>query len=171
MFQSKLLPRCFVLAVMALIAIDAWPPQSWCVRVKKPIGHVMDWIGLRQGSWAMFAPNPVVNNRWMSADIELANGQSVHWDSPIWSRASTWDKFVKFRHINYYNRVFQTWCMAGRNDFLEYLIREQDDSVDSIQLHLNRMALIMPEDGSLPVREETQWQLISEPWIGKSKTP
>lgn len=170
MVRNRLLKRYFVLAVVALVIIDAWPAQTSVLFLKKPVAQLMDIVGLRQGSWAMFTPNPVINNRWISADMHTKDGRVIHWDSPLWSRASTWDKFVQFRRINYYNRIHQTWCMAGRYDFLDYVGRTSGEELESIQLHLNRMDLIMPADGSLPLREETEWRLISEPWIGNTDT-
>lgn len=73
--------------------------------------------------------------------------------------------------MNYGNRVHQPWCLAGAKDYRDYLIRTSDEPLDSIQLYLNRLVIVMPEDGSLPPREETEWRLISEPWIGESVTP
>ncbi len=102
MAHQKILIRCFVLSILVLIVADVWPAQSWNVRIKKPIAQALDWMGLRQGSWAMFTPDPVLNNRWISAEMKTRDGQTLNWDSPLWSRASGWDKFVQFRHINYY---------------------------------------------------------------------
>ncbi len=44
-------------------------------------------------------------------------------------------------------------------------MRSSDRELESVHLHLNRMNLIMPEDGSLPPRDEVQWSLVSEPWL------
>lgn len=167
MAKPKITARYFALSIMALIALDAWPVQKWNLRMKVPVARIMDLIGLRQGSWAMFTPNPVLNNRWISADMQTKDGQTVHWDSPLWSRATGWDKFVQFRHINYYNRIFQSWCMAGARDFIKYLFKTFDQPLESVQLHINRMDLIMPEDGSLPPRDEAEWRLVSEPWLNE----
>lgn len=167
MFQRKLCIRIFVLLIASLVIIDAGPSQNWFTVIKRPAGKLLSAIELRQGSWAMFTPNPVINNRWVSAEMKTKDGRTLNWDSTLWSRATTWDKFVGFRHINYFNRCFQAWCIPGRQDFLEYLARHSGEDLQSIQLHLNRMDLIMPDDGTLPPREEAEWRLISEPWISE----
>ncbi len=171
MFTSKNLIRSFVLGLMLLIAVDSWPPHTSIVPVKAVAALIADGMGVRQGSWAMFTPNPVINNRWISAELKTKDGRIIHWDSPLWVSSNTWDKFIRFRHINFYNRVYQNWCMAGRTDFLRYVARQSGEELESIQLHLNRLELIMPEDGSFPVRDEAEWRLISEPWIGETYEP
>lgn len=167
MFSSKLLIRSFVLLIVAMIVIDAWPVQSWNLIIKRPTVKLMDMIGLRQGSWAMFTPNPVLNNRWISAEMKTKDGRTINWDSPLWSRATIWEKFVGFRHVNYFNRIFQSWCTTGGEDFLQHLARNSHEDLQSVQMHLNRMDLVMPEDGSMPPREETEWRLILEPWLAR----
>ncbi len=133
--ERKHLIRCFFVAVVVLLVVDAFPMQSWMLPVKRPVALLTDVSGLRQGSWSMFTPNPVINNRWISAEMQTKDGRKLNWDSPLWSRASTWDKFVQFRHVNYYNRVHQPWCRAGRNDFLDYIARTTGEELQSIQLH------------------------------------
>ncbi len=171
MVSSKLIPRYFVLAVCLLITVDACPLTSWNAMVKLPVARLMDWIGLRQGTWAMFAPNPVLSNRWVSAQMKTQTGQTLIWDSPLWARASIWDKFVQFRHVNYYSRINQTWCIPAAHDYLNYKFHNAPEPLESIQLNLNRMEIMMPEDGSLPPRDEAQWMLATEPWLSRSEVP
>ena len=171
MFASKLPSRIFLLIVMVLITIDVWPVQRWNRIAKQPVAQSLDMIGLRQGSWAMFTPNPVLNNRWFSAEMTTKDGKITNWDSPLWSRASVWDKFVQFRHVNYYNRVYQPWCLPGAKDYMNYRARQSAEELESIQLHQNHLELVMPEDGTLPPRDEAEWRLITEPWIGNKVIP
>ena len=170
MFKTQLIPKLFVACIMAMILIDAWPTAISLV-VKRPVAAVLDLIGLRQGSWTMFTPNPVINNRWITAEVRTKDGQMLTWDSPLWVRASVWDKFVQFRHVNYYNRIFQSWCSQAAYDFMDYRMRQCDEEPDSIQMHINRMNLVMPEDGSLPKRDEAEWSLTTEPWIREKSGP
>lgn len=171
MFKSKILPRVFILAVMVMIAADACPAPSCSLVIKKPVAQFLDLVGLRQGSWAMFTPNPVLNNRWFSAEMTTKDGKVTNWDSPLWSRATVWDKFVQFRHVNYYNRIYQPWCWRGANDYMQYRARQAGEELESIQLHQNHLDLVMPEDGTLPPRDEAEWRLITEPWVGNKVIP
>ena len=119
----------------------------------------------------MFAPDPVLNNGWFTAEIQKADGTQAQWNSPFWIESDSRDKFLRFRHLNYYNRLPSLWYHPAREDLADYLARQSDVPVDSIKLYHTRMRLIMPEDGSLPKRDEVDWMFSSEIVAKRSYAP
>lgn len=171
--SSRRLRRCavrvFVCLLIPCLALDAVPwgalpskrPKQWLSEFTKR-------TGLWQGEWAMFAPRPYVNNYWMTADIETADGLRDQWMSPYWPMESSWSKFVNFRHMNFYNRLHLPMNSVARGDFAEYLRNDYRDAsgkpqpARSARVYLNGVNMIMPDAEQLPAPEEITWVTFSE---------
>lgn len=111
----------------------------------------------------MFAPNPVLNNGWFTAEIERVDGTQTQWNSPLWSQVDIREKFLRFRYLNYFNRLASVWGDEARDDLADYLARQSETPVARMRLYHTRMRLILPDDGTLPKREEAEWMFSSEP--------
>jgi len=169
---------------LVVIAIDTAPKWRFVTPLQESIRPVLNLTGLWQGDWPLFAPNPVINNGWISAEfyassdaspVLVGDGRTLSWNSPIWSECNSWNKFYRFRHMNYFNRA----AYRGKNvvdDLADYIAREKlgpdfrlvntqltessrDEDSSSIDLRLSKNALqiVLPEDRSLPSPEETTW--------------
>jgi hypothetical protein len=158
--------RAFAIFFIAAMVIDS-APQSWrwLSGPKRAISALFNRVGLWQGEWSMFAPDPVINNGWFTAEIQNADGTSSQWNSPYWVEITNRDKFLQFRYLNYFNRLPSPWFQLAREDFADYLARKSRAPVESVRLFHTRMQLIMPEDGSLPKRDEAQWMFTSQPVV------
>jgi hypothetical protein len=155
--------RCFVLLIIAVMLIDSAPQSwSWLGGPKRAVSVVLNRIGLWQGEWAMFAPDPVLNNGWFTADIQHTDGTASQLNSPYWIQSSSRDKFLRFRYLNYFNRLPAPYYQSARDDYADYLARKSRVPVESVKLYHTRVRLIMPEDGSLPKRDEADWMFSSE---------
>ena len=106
--------RCFVALALLTIAIDTAPRSAVTNPLQDLIRPALNVAGLWQGDWPLFAPNPTINNGWLSAEFYPVGGKSpiltddgkpLGWNSPIWSEYDVWNKFYRFRHVNYFNRV------------------------------------------------------------------
>jgi hypothetical protein len=178
--------RCFVLMALIAIAIDTAPGWKFVKPLQEHLRPALSYAGLWQGEWPLFAPNPTINNSWLSAEFyvqgapKLApDGKPLSWNSPVWSSISCWTKFYRIRHINYFNRI----AYRGKNgvsDLADYLARTElgpdfhfseavtvdgvpadDAQAIELRLSMNRLQLVMPDDGSLPSPEETTWMSLS----------
>jgi hypothetical protein len=169
--------RLFVLAMSAIILIETLP-RDWGGKsiggIAQAKTHLSPWtsrLGLWQGEWPLFAPNPVLNNAWVSADIRERQGATIHWNSTYWATASSWEKFRHFRKVNYFNRMpFRGSSVAY--DFADYIARQElgrdvqavetdvngrSNATWTMQLNHNQLNMSPPNDGPLPSREETIW--------------
>lgn len=170
--------RIFVIVIMAVVFIETAPPQIAGVRqVQARLHPVLNTLGLWQGRWTLFAPNPKINNSWLSAEIYEPGGKLKEiWNSTYWAETKGWERFLGFRHINYNNRI-HTINKQAADDFADYLARQliaptahcvsPDTSTTTdgrwrIVLSRNELNISLPDDGTLPTRDETIWIVASK---------
>jgi hypothetical protein len=104
--QGRPALRIAILAVAALIAIDATPTTCALHEgLKEGIDPLTDMTGLWQGSWQLFAPNVDKQNVRVEAEVLFSDGTRARWRSPDWPRLSGWQRFVLFRHQEYYDNI------------------------------------------------------------------
>jgi len=98
--------RILIAAVGALILIDVTPSLGAVHdSLRQGIDPIMDVTGLWQGTWQLFAPNVDKMNVRVEAEIVFSDGQRAVWHSPDWPRLSSWQRFVLFRHQEYYDNI------------------------------------------------------------------
>lgn len=159
----------FLIALVADASPDELPGAGYAKQLLVPL---LNRTGLWQGQWTLFAPNPKINNAWISAEVYAPDGtQSAFWNSTYWSETSTWQRFTGFRHINYNNRI-QTQGKRAADDLADFLARSlitptavaTTDRQDTRRLVLSRTELnvVLPDDGTLPNRDETMWISTSQ---------
>lgn len=164
--------RLFALVAIFVIVLDTLPRNwDWLTSPKRSVSSVLNRIGLWQGEWPLFAPDPFINNGWFTADVRSGDGTVTQWNSPYWSEFGAWDKFVRFRHVDYFNRLTLRSNAPAADDFADYVARTSGKPVASIRLYKNQVLLQMPDDGSLPPRDEITWIFSSEPVSVRSYEP
>ncbi len=117
--------RLFFLVFAAVVVIDVAPSQwPWMRPVKQAVCPRLNYCGLWQGQWTLFAPSPILNNAWLSAEIYRPDGsQQEVWNSTYWANSSGWERFLGFRHMNYRNSMGAA-APAAANDLADYLARQ-----------------------------------------------
>ncbi|MEO8268982.1 MAG: hypothetical protein ABI557_04625 [Aureliella sp.] len=166
--------------------IDTSPSTwAWMRPVKQFVCPTLNYYGLWQGQWTLFAPNPTLNNAWLSAEVYRPDGtQQEVWNSTYWANSNAWERFFGFRRLNYANRMSAINPRAA-NDLADYLARQlishtaypiniqspdatsdnpviATQSIESIHpwrivLSRNQLKMTLPDDGTFPKREETLW--------------
>ena len=161
---KRTLIRVFALLVIFVIVLDTLPRSwGWLRPPKQMLSSVLNRVGLWQGEWPLFAPDPVINNGWFTAEVHAIDGTVTQWSSPYWSEASGWDKFIDFRHVDYFNRLTLRTNAPAADDLADYLACEANKPVARVKLYKNLVTLQMPDDGTLPPRDELGWIFNSEP--------
>ncbi len=173
--------RLFFILFLGILVIDTVPgtlvgaPQA-----KSLLSPWLNRCGLWQGQWTLFAPKPKINNSWLSAEVYAPDGtQQQFWNSTYWAETTTWERFSGFRHINYNNRI-QSQGKLAADDLADYLARElispAASAVDSsvvgpavdqagawrLVLSRSELNVVLPDDGTLPTRDETLWISTSQ---------
>ncbi|MCA9128630.1 MAG: hypothetical protein KDB22_16195 [Planctomycetales bacterium] len=178
--------RLFALVWFVALAIDVSPGQfAWCVAAKRWLSPVLNRIGLWQGEWPLFAPDPILNNAWLSADLYAPDSTLQTWNSTYWGTEGTWDKFYRFRHMNYDIRI----AFAKKpviEDFADFVARQMigpsarpvqlagssttqtEAKTWTLNLYRNVLNLSLPQDGTLPRPEEATWISSSQLLVTRS---
>lgn len=174
-FRRRCVKVFFFLLVTTLV-IDVFPrgipgskefPVVWDIKVKN--SYLVNALGIWQGEWPLFAPEPVINNGGLSAELTYDDGTIEFWESSEWSRASVLEKFTRFRHMNYYTRLGASSNYIGCSDFIDYLQRSyskrnelgQFREVVKVKIYDYRKRMIRPQDQPFPKPDETIWVSVN----------
>lgn len=116
--------KLFVATLLLVIVVQCAPRRFAAIDfAKDAIGPVARRLGLWQAEWALFAPDPQLNNAWLSAEIYAPDGTLTTWNSTYWGTASGVQKFRDFRMLNFGNRLSRRDPLA-RDDFADYIARQ-----------------------------------------------
>ena len=127
--------RWFVALWGLAIAVDTLP-TSWksLQPIKTPVNTALNALGLAQGDWQLFAPNPILRNGTVVAEVTDSQGQMAIWSSPDWSRSSTWQKFYRFPEMNYFHNISNNLdACADLADYLQQAIPEREEAVPTLR--------------------------------------
>ncbi len=157
-FRRRAARVMFCIAV-AVILLDIIPPTwQWFSPPKLWLSNVLNRVGLWQGQWTMFAPDPILTNASLSAEFEDQDGNTTYWDSPDWKHVGTFEKFYRFRYMNFYNRVHLDGNTPAMKDFCDYIARNESKSpVVRLMIFRNSITTLAPDDGSIPNRNDVIW--------------
>jgi hypothetical protein len=119
-------------------------------RVREWFDPVLDFTGLWQGEWELFAPSPDHVNLRIGATIGWQGFESTEWMQPDWHNMSSWDRTRYFRQMSYYDNLARTENDQALVAFCRHLAREQSAQTDkrltSITLFLQRDVIAPPDE-------------------------
>lgn len=150
--------RCLVVLFLVGCVIDGLPHEwKWGAIPKACVDPIWQRLGLWQGQWSMFTPHPVLNNGWTEVEWVDTDQNRHVWSSPDWKAASGWEKFYRFRHVNYFNRL--DGRPAADEGLLDYIVREESKGqpVTRAQLFQYRRILLRDWEAPLPTMAESTW--------------
>ena len=110
-FSSRLRLRAcnlLIAAVLALILLDGLPTTPEPLRAL--IDPAVDRLGIWQGPWHLYSPNPDGQNHRFRAEITYRDGTKHEWRSPGWRDYSPGERFLKHRESEYLDHV---WGVAN----------------------------------------------------------
>lgn len=171
-----------------------WPENSTCRKLQNRLNGTLSRIGIWQGDWRMFAPDPAMSMSRISAEFAADDRQVITWESPAWRSMSIARRFRHFREINYFDRLLYPRHVVAIGDFGEYLFRtcqtpanpatrrlgetisvtsaeNKDIERDTIKFFKQSLRLVPPDDGVFPSLEEATWMSSSEPISSWSVSP
>lgn len=121
---KRRLTSVFLGAWLLLLFVDALPRTSLIhQRLKNWVDPLLDVTGLWQGTWQLFAPEADKIDVRVTAEISYADGSTRSWESPDWRNLSSWQKFVSFRSMEYYDAVRRNDNSAAWDSLVDYLTR------------------------------------------------
>ncbi len=147
--RTRIAIKLFVLVLGTVVAIDTAPvgmvasdgPFGLVYELKVRLRPYLRAVGLWQGEWQLFAPDPVLSNNWWTIEAkgklaaELANEDGIYvagtqpneqfsWNTPFWGEVSALEKTFKRRHVSYFRRMSDFPRMVVR-DYMDYWVRQR----------------------------------------------
>ncbi|MGB0581521.1 MAG: hypothetical protein ACPGVU_17630 [Limisphaerales bacterium] len=140
----------FIVCIIALFTIDGMPDFITShVMLRDNLNPILKKIGLWQGPWDLFAPEPDKENIRITAEVIYADGGVFKWSSPDWRKKSRWYLVRHYRRQEYYDNARRdvnqpAWPALARH--VLQLAAEQPVSDDSpAQISLTRHWWIAPD--------------------------
>lgn len=151
--------RIFVLVSGIAIVLETLP-WRWMQNVPfRSVVHTgLDYMGVSQGDWPLFAPDPKLRNTSISAEALDHRGTLAYWNSPDWKNESIASKFYYARRMNYYQRVgHHPIASEGFADYLLRAIPARETTTPAIRWSKD-FELLPPEPIQAPVVEIKLYQ-------------
>jgi len=106
----------FIAVVLAVVAIDTLPQSPTALHER-----LTPWLlrlGVNQGMWNLFAPEPDRVNTRLTADVTYRDGEKREWRGPSWNEVSIWQKWAGHRHVEWFDHgilpnnapAWEPWC-------------------------------------------------------------
>lgn len=108
--------NAFIALIVAIIVIDTLPQSPGAVR--RSLTPLLTRLGINQGYWDLFAPEPDRANTRIKAEITYRDGEKRTWNGPDWSTVSIWEKWAGHRRFEWYDHAvlrsaapaWESWC-------------------------------------------------------------
>jgi hypothetical protein len=105
--------------------IDTYPaPGAAWKNLQNGVDPLLDFTGLWQGSWDLFAPEVDRQNHHIEVIALQSDGNRTVWRSPEWRNLSCFQTFVRIREVEFYDRIRHDWNSPAWPAFADYARRE-----------------------------------------------
>ena len=139
----RIFTNIFLLTVIPLLIIDTFPfgdvglvHLETVSLLQEKISPYLYRLGLHQGVWSVFAPEPLRTNQRLSATLRYSDGQEKIWNSPDWTEMSWWEWKHNYRMVQYFRAV--VWPAMRDQQVYKPLI-----------LHLAKTQTVLDSEGDL----------------------
>jgi len=171
--------RLFVAGVLFVLAHETIPWGAEHRLTPSPLTKLINYAGLWQRPWNMFAPDPLRTSTWISAKLIDKNNQSFEWSSPQWAGVGPAEKFYRFRYFNYFNCFESPLNPLVIDDLADHLQRTLPtteasfaaEDVREVKFSLKMMRILLPQDGTLNPRAETYRMFSDQPLATQTYSP
>jgi hypothetical protein len=157
------LPRfavnAFIAVALAVMAIDMLPQSPDALHMA--LNPWLVRIGLNQGMWNLFAPDPDRVNTRLRAEITYRDGEKREWRGPDWAKFSGWEKWVGHRRFEWYDHIVLQNNAGALESWCRYLARtERPDLPDADR---GAEVRVIYQQAEIPSAELRPWPSIREP--------
>jgi hypothetical protein len=113
-------------------------------------------LGLQQGAWTLFAPEPDRINSRLRVEITYRDGRQIVWTSPDWRGEPAYRRWLSHRRFEWLDHlipqgrpsVWEAWC--------RYLVKTQRaDLEDPVR---GARVRVIHEEAIVPLAEERPWK-------------
>jgi hypothetical protein len=147
-----------IVAILLLVAIDTFPQSPTALRLA--IAPMMVRLGINQGEWNLFAPDPDRVNTRLKAEITYRDGEHRTWLEPDWPRVSPWGKWLGHRHMEWCESIASQGGAPAWEPWCRHLARSQrpdwEDADRGAQVR------VIYHEALIPTAENRPWRSIRE---------
>jgi hypothetical protein len=148
-----------IAALFALILIDALPLSP--LALHHAIQPIVQRLGIQQGKWNMFTPEPDSINHRLRAEITYRDGQKAVWQTPEWRSQRPWQRWIGNRHQEWHDRMLTQEAAPAWEAWARSLARSlRPDLTDADR---GAEVRITYQEAPIPPAEERPWTTWREP--------
>lgn len=151
--------NAFIAVILVIIAIDITPQSPGALSAA--IAPLAARLGINQGPWALFAPEPDRVNTVLKAEITYRDGEKREWLGPDWRKVSAWKKWVGHRHREWYDHMATQAASSAWEPWCRHLAREMRPDL----AHADRGAevRVIYREATIPAAELRPWNSFHTP--------
>lgn len=151
--------NAFIVAFLLALAIDVLPQSPLALRLK-----LQRWLvplGLAQGPWNLFAPEPDRTNIRLRAEITYRDGQRIRWTAPTWREQSAAAMWAGHRRHEWLDHIVTQEAAPVWGNWCRHLAREQRPDLPDADR--GATVRVIYQLGTIPAAELRPWRSIREP--------
>lgn len=149
----------FIAAIIMIVVIDTLPQSPSAFRLA--IIPIATRLGIFQGPWTLFAPDPDRTNTQLKAEITYRDGERRIWTGPDWRGVSSWEKWVGHRRREWFDHIpMQTGSMAWE-PWCRYLAHTERPDFENAGRGAE--VRVIYREAHVPPAETRPWPSIRQP--------
>jgi hypothetical protein len=149
----------FLALLLPLIVIDMLPQSPTGLRMV--LQPPLNWSGLYQGPWYLFAPDPDNVNHRLLVEITYRDGEQVEWKGPEWRDENVWEAWWGFRRRQWHTHLLFQNSEEALRPWCRYLARTLRPDMPDAD-HGAQVRVIYYEF-QIPAADEQPWTSWREP--------
>jgi hypothetical protein len=148
-----------IVAILSIVVIDTFPQSPTGLRLA--MTPLIVRLGLNQGEWNLFAPDPDRVNTRLLVEITYRDGERRTWHEPAWPRMSPWDKWLKHRHMEWSESIASQAGAPAWEPWCRHLARSERPQWDNADQAAEVRAIY--HEAPIPSAENRPWPSIRDP--------
>jgi len=149
----------FIAAILLIVMIDALPQSPAALRLA--IVPLATRLGISQGQWTLFAPDPDRVNMLLKAEITYRDGQRREWNGPNWRQVSPWEKWTGHRRREWFDHIAGQNAARAWEPWCRYLARIQRPDFENADRGAE--VRVIYREATNPPAENRPWPSMREP--------
>jgi hypothetical protein len=151
--------NALIAVILLIVVIDMLPQSPSAVRLA--MMPISTRLGINQGQWTLFAPEPDRVNTRLKAEITYRDDERRQWIGPDWRAVSAWEKWTGHRRREWFDHIALQTGAPAWEPWCRYLARTQRPDLEYAD-HGAEVRVIYRE-ASIPPAECRPWPSIREP--------
>ena len=150
-------------AILLGLTVDTLPAVP--NRIRQALLPPLKLLGIDQGKWSMFDPEPDRQNHRISAVVYYADGSERTWRPPDWREQSRRERFLTHRQSKYCENIANPGFLSALPPLAHWIVRELENQSDPPRAKPVRVEFWI-EDGPIPDHHYFPWPNVQEraPW-------